>query len=110
MLAFKMSRPNCLEIRKNSKCFSNSLDEISSFTAEYCLDLIKNGNKLNNNNSKKPKHKDSKESTTVDAQTQTILHTLSLIKQIVHFFELNILRSVGECLLRLMTLKDIVTF
>ena len=93
-----------------SSTSSASLEEISSFTAEYCLDLIKNGNQLTNHISNKPNNKDSKENITVDAQTQTILHTLSLIKQIVHFFKLNMLQSIGECLLRLMTLKDIVNF
>lgn len=44
----------------------------------------------------------------MDPQTQTILHTLTLIKHVVHHFQLNMLKSVGECLLSLMTLKDIV--
>jgi hypothetical protein len=39
---------------------------------------------------------------------QIILHTLTLLKQIVHFFHASALKQVAECLLRLMTVKHIV--
>ena len=74
--------------------------------------MIKNGNKfktIDDNNNKKEIKKSNKDlNSNLDHQTQTILHTLSLVKQIVHHFQLNTLQSVVECLLRLITLKDIV--
>ena len=60
-----------------------------------------NINKIKNNKLDKTKNSDS---------TQTILHTLQLLKLIVHHFQLHSIKSVGECLLRLITLNDIVKY
>ena len=99
-----------------------SFDDISAFTAEYCIDLITNGNKFR---SESEKTKDQQVSSIASNNelktrtnkfhknknsdsTQTILHTLTLLKHVVHHFQLHSLKSVGECLLRLITLNDIV--
>ncbi len=106
-------------ILNGTKSAETSVDDISAFTAEYCIDLITNGNKFRTDTEKAPsttitysikktpnKPQKAKNSDT----TQTILHTLTLIKQIVHHFHIHSLKSVGECLLRLITLNDIVKF
>ena len=41
-------------------------------------------------------------------QLENILHTLNLIKHIVHHFQVKDLKTIGECLLRLITFKDVV--
>ncbi len=97
---------------------STSFDDISAFTAEYCIDLITNGNKFRSESEKTPVEtsgSNNLKTTTNKAQkaknsdtTQTILHTLTLLKHVVHHFQLHSLKSVGECLLRLITLNDIV--
>ena len=83
----------------NSCCSNQSLefDHITSFTAEFCLQLILNGNKL-------------KEDTKSDSNHETILHALTLIKYIIHHFKAHSLKSIGECLFRLITLKDLVIY
>lgn len=44
-----------------------------------------------------------------ESRHQTILHTLSLVKNIIHHFQLDHLRAICEDFLKLMTFKDIVT-
>ena len=101
---------------------TTSFDDISAFTAEYCIDLITNGNKFSNEKPDKTQDQATASSSNLlktkankytksktDAQ-QTALHTLTLLKHIVHHFGLHTLKKVGECLLRCITLNDIVSF
>jgi hypothetical protein len=86
-------------------------DLIASLTANYGLDLIMNDEKEENeeidgNNNQKEK-KDLKKNN-FKTKTQRILNALTLFKHTVHHFNAKKLKLIGECLLRLMTLKDIV--
>lgn len=84
---------------------------ITSLTADYGLDLIMNDEKEesedtdSNNNQKN--NKDLKKNN-LKTKNQRILYALTLFKHVVHHFSTKKLKTIGECLLRLMTLKDIV--
>jgi hypothetical protein len=91
----------------SSTTFSQTYEYISSMTADYCLKLITNqksdeDDQDQNNNVKKTNY-----AKKVD-QIQNILHALNLIRHVVHHFQVNDLKTIGECLLRLMTFRDIV--
>ena len=103
----------------NSAESTDLYEYVSSQTANHCLNLIINGEKDDKEEEedddeeekKKNKKGEKKEAANKQAKnsSQTVLYTLTLLKHIIHHFQPNKLKSIGECLLRLMTLKDIVT-
>lgn len=100
-----------------NSCNSNESAEIykfvSSLTADYCLELITNTNEDSEEENETSKQdtkasNENKEKAKKNSYTQRVLHTLGLIKHIIHHFDIKHLKNIGECLLRLMTLKDLV--
>ncbi len=96
---------------------------ISNLVADYCLQFIAQEAKSepeydqdqestavgvdrnNNTNTKSEKTKNVSSKT----KNQRVLHVLILFKYVIHHFGVHKIKAVGECLLRLMTLKDIVS-
>ena len=91
----------------NSAESADLYEYVSSQTANHCLNLIINGEKEDKEEEDAEEKKNEAKKQAKNS-SQTILHTLTLLKHIIHHFQANKLKSVGECLLRLMTLKDIV--
>jgi ribosomal RNA-processing protein 12 len=81
----------------------SNYETISSLTADYCLDLIMNDNREDDKEDDSEIKKES-----VKSKNQRILHILTLFKYTIHHYTVKKLKSIGECLLRLMTLKDVV--
>jgi ribosomal RNA-processing protein 12 len=75
---------------------TDTYEYITSATAEFCLQSISKDGESGSAEAKK------------DEQRENIFHILNLIKYTVHHFHIKDLKRIGECLLRLMTLKDIV--
>jgi hypothetical protein len=102
----------------NSTCPNNSetsfvYEYASSTTADYCLKLLMNNGEEEDKNSdnengleneQKQKKKGKK-----NADQTNILYTLALLKNVIFHFKTNKLKKLAECLLRLMTLKDVVS-
>ena len=88
-----------------SSCVSSTTNtELSTLTADYCIKLIVDEG-VSSGAAIASKVKDDKAVTSSDK----ILYTLTLLKHIVHHFIPASLKDVGECLLQLITLKDIVS-
>lgn len=70
-------------------------DRITSITVSQCLKKISGNDAAGND-----------EQTGSATHKDNILYILNLFKHITHHFQLKDLKQVGECLLRLITLKD----
>jgi ribosomal RNA-processing protein 12 len=104
----------------NSCNSSNSpliYEYITSETANYCLNLIVNNGKQSSdekedeeakNKQQNSKEKKNDKQAAKKESNNSILHTLQLFKCVIHHFQVDKLKTITECLLSLMTLKDIM--
>jgi len=85
----------------------------SSTTADYCLKLlINNGEEEDKNSDNETTQEDEqkqKKRGKKNANQNNILYTLALLKNVIFHFKTSKLKKLAECLLRFMTLKDVVS-
>lgn len=103
----------------NSTCPNNNepsfvYEYASSTTADYCLKLLMNNgdeeeDKNSDNENDQEDEQKQKKRGKKNADQTNILYTLALLKNVVFHFKTNKLKKLAECLLRLMTLKDVVS-